>query len=61
MSLVTLAIAWTLGKEFLGSTLIGATGPEQLDPALAASGVQLPDDVLQACDRIAEEIRYPLG
>jgi aryl-alcohol dehydrogenase-like predicted oxidoreductase len=61
MSLVTLAIAWTLRKEFVGSTLLGATEPEQLDPALAAVGVELPDDALRACDRIAKEIRYPLG
>jgi aryl-alcohol dehydrogenase-like predicted oxidoreductase len=61
MSLVTLAIAWTLTKKFVGSTLLGATEPEQLDPALAAAGVQLPDDALRACDRIAKEIRYPLG
>jgi aryl-alcohol dehydrogenase-like predicted oxidoreductase len=45
----------------VGSTLVGVSEPEQLDPALAATGVQLPDDALRACDRIAKEIRYPLG
>ena len=61
MSLVTFAIAWTLTKEFVGSTLLGATSPEQLDPALAAAELRLPDDAIAAQERIAKEIRYPMG
>ncbi|MEM7410759.1 MAG: aldo/keto reductase [Myxococcota bacterium] len=58
---VTLAIAWTLTRDFLGSTLIGVTDASQLDAHLAAAEVTLPDDVLAACDALAHEIPYPLG
>ena len=48
-------------KDFVGSTIIGATSPEQLDETLAAAEARIPDEALSACDRIAKEIRYPLG
>ena len=55
------AIAWTLTRDFLGSTLIGVTTPEQLDPILAAADAKLPPDALAAVDAVSKEIRYPLG
>ena len=58
---VTLAIAWTLTCEFVGSTLIGATSVDQLTESLAAADLQLADEVRQACDRLAREIPYPIG
>ncbi len=58
---VTLAIAWTLVHDFVGSTIIGATRVEQLDDALAASGVTLAPEVLGECDKITQEILYPMG
>ena len=58
---VTFAIAWTLTKDYLGSTLIGASKPEQLDEILAAADWTLPEDALRECDRIHREIRYPMG
>lgn len=58
---VTFATAWTLSKDFVGSTLVGATAPEQLDASLAASGVTLPDEAIRTCDAISSEIRYPMG
>jgi aryl-alcohol dehydrogenase-like predicted oxidoreductase len=61
VSLSTFAIAWTLTRDFVGSTLIGATSPEQLDPLLAAADTKLPADVLAEVDRISREIRYPMG
>ena len=61
MSLVTFAIAWTLTRDFLGSTLIGATHPDQLDDLLAAADAKLPPEALAAVDEISREIRYPLG
>jgi aryl-alcohol dehydrogenase-like predicted oxidoreductase len=61
LSLVTFAVAWTLTKEFVGSTLIGATRPDQLDASLAAASARIPPEAIEACDRIAKEIRYPLG
>jgi aryl-alcohol dehydrogenase-like predicted oxidoreductase len=61
MSPVTLAVAWTLAHDFVGSTIIGATRAEQLTDSLAASGVSLSQDVLAACEKITREIPYPLG
>lgn len=61
LALPTFAIAWTLTRDFVGSTLIGATSPEQLDPLLAAAETKLPADVLAEVDRISREIRYPMG
>jgi aryl-alcohol dehydrogenase-like predicted oxidoreductase len=58
---VTFATAWTLAHDFVGSTLIGATSPEQLDETLAAAQVRLDPAALEACDRISREILYPMG
>ncbi|RIK90379.1 MAG: aldo/keto reductase [Proteobacteria bacterium] len=61
MSIVTFAIAWTLTRDFLGSTLIGATHPDQLDDVIAAAGAKLPPDALLEVDKISREIRHPMG
>lgn len=58
---VTLAIAWTLTRDFVGSTLIGVTHPDQLDANLAAADTALPADVLASLDALAREIPYPMG
>ena len=41
MSVATLATAWTLTHDFVGSTIIGATTREQLNDTLAAADVTL--------------------
>ena len=61
MAPVTFAVAWTLTRDFVGSTLIGVTHPDQLDDHLAAADARIPDDALQACDQLSREIRYPMG
>ena len=61
LSLPTFAIAWTLTRDFVGSTLIGATQLAQLDALLAAADAKLPADALAAVDQISREIRYPMG
>ncbi len=61
MSVTTLATAWTLSHDFVGSTIIGATKVEQLDDTLAAAEVTLSGDVLKACDKVHREILYPMG
>jgi aryl-alcohol dehydrogenase-like predicted oxidoreductase len=61
MEPATFAVAWTLTKKWVGSTLIGATSVAQLDETLAAADVTLPADVLARVDEISREIRYPLG
>jgi aryl-alcohol dehydrogenase-like predicted oxidoreductase len=60
-SLTTFATAWTLSRDFVASTLIGATTVEQLDDTLAAAGVVLSAETLAACDVVSREIPYPLG
>lgn len=61
MSVTTLAVAWSLAHDFVGSTIIGATAPEQLADSLAAAEVQLSDEVRTACDTITRDILYPMG
>jgi aryl-alcohol dehydrogenase-like predicted oxidoreductase len=61
VSPVTLAVAFTLSRDFVGSTIIGATRPEQLDASLAAAGLALAPDALAAIDKVTREILYPMG
>jgi aryl-alcohol dehydrogenase-like predicted oxidoreductase len=61
MSPVTFAVAWTLSRDFVGSTIIGATRPEQLDASLAAADVTLDAAALEAVDKLTREILYPMG
>lgn len=58
---VTLATAWSKQFDFVASTIIGATHTEQLDASLAAIDLTLSDEVLKACDKIHNEILYPMG
>jgi aryl-alcohol dehydrogenase-like predicted oxidoreductase len=61
MAPVTFAVAWTLTRDFLGSSLVGATRVAQLDELLAAAEAKIPPDALEAVERITREIRYPMG
>jgi aryl-alcohol dehydrogenase-like predicted oxidoreductase len=61
MSITTFAVAWTLTRDFVGSTIVGATKVEQMDELLRASSVKIPDTALAACDEITKEILYPMG
>jgi aryl-alcohol dehydrogenase-like predicted oxidoreductase len=61
LALPTLAVAWTLAQDFVGSTLIGATHPDQLDDTLAAAGRALSDEARARIDAVSREIRYPMG
>jgi len=61
LSPVSLAVAWTLRHDWVGSTLIGATAVEQVDESLAGAGAAVGDDVWQALDAISRDIPYPLG
>ncbi len=58
---VTMAIAWSKQFDFVASTIIGATSTEQLDASLAAMELTLNKEILRACDRVHEEILYPMG
>ncbi len=58
---VTLATAWSKQFDFVASTIIGATKPDQLDASLAAMDLVLSDEILAACDAVHNEILYPMG
>ncbi|MDM5271774.1 aldo/keto reductase [Sulfurovum sp. zt1-1] len=58
---VTLATAWSKQFSFVASTIIGATTTEQLDASLAAMNITLSEEVLNACDKVHNEILYPMG
>jgi aryl-alcohol dehydrogenase-like predicted oxidoreductase len=52
IDLAVMAIAWTLAHPAVSSTIIGPRTPEQLEGNLAAIGVTLPPDVLDAIDEV---------
>ena len=58
---VTMAIAWSKQFDFVASTIIGATHPDQLDATLAAMELTLDKELLEACDDVHNEILYPMG
>ena len=58
---VTLAIAWSKQFDFVASTIIGATTPEQLDASLAAMDVTLNAEILKDLDAVHAKILYPMG
>jgi len=58
---VTLATAWSKQFDFVASTIIGATSTEQLDPIFDAMDLVLSAEVLAECDKVHEEILYPMG
>ena len=54
------AVAWTLTRDSVGSTIIGATRRGQIDEALAAADGQLGAEALQAIDALSSDIRCPM-
>jgi aryl-alcohol dehydrogenase-like predicted oxidoreductase len=61
MSVVTLAVAWSKQHDFVASTIVGATAPEQMPAILAAADITLEPGVLALIDQVSQEIRYPMG
>jgi len=55
-SMAELALAFCLRQPGVASTIVGATRPEQIEQCTAASGRTLPDDVVDAIDRL-----FPAG
>ncbi len=58
---VTMATAWSKQHDFVASTIVGATKPEQLDATLAAMELTLDETILKACDDVHADILYPMG
>jgi len=50
LSMVEMALAWVLRRSELASAIIGASRPEQVRANVAASGIDLSADVLDAID-----------
>lgn len=61
ISPVTLATAWSMHFDFVASTIIGARTADQLQDSLAALDVTLSPETLKACDKVHQEILYPMG
>ena len=61
MPVVTLATAWSKQHDFVASTIVGATSPEQMPDILAAAEVTLEPDIMAMIDTVSREIRYPMG
>lgn len=54
-----LALSFVISRPFLTSAIIGATSLVQLETNIAAAGVQLDDEVLEAIDAIHKIYTYP--
>ncbi len=58
---VTLAVAWSMNFDFVASTIIGATKANQLNESLKALEVKLSEEILFECDKVHQDILYPMG
>jgi aryl-alcohol dehydrogenase-like predicted oxidoreductase len=61
MSPVTLATAWSKQHSFVASTIVGASRFDQCADIFAAIDLELPADVMKACDQVSKDILYPMG
>jgi aryl-alcohol dehydrogenase-like predicted oxidoreductase len=61
ISLVTLATAWSKQHDFVASTIVGATTPDQLPDIFAAADLTLTPEVMKKVDAVTREILYPMG
>lgn len=55
-----MAIAWAMTRPFMGSVIIGATSLEQLDVALSAATLSLPDEVLDGIAAVRRAHPLPM-
>jgi aryl-alcohol dehydrogenase-like predicted oxidoreductase len=51
-----LALAWVLRRPEVASAIIGASRPEQVYANVAASGIELSADILNAIDAALEAV-----
>jgi len=59
LTLVELALVWTLSREYVSSTIIGATKMDQLRACLATVGVSISDELSTAVDEIHKVFPNP--
>ena len=56
LTMAQLAVAWVLQNDNVSSAIIGASRPEQVTEAAAASGVVLSPDVMQRIDTVLADV-----
>ena len=56
ISMAQLAVAWVLANDNVAAAIIGASRPEQVKENAAASGVEIPAEVMARIDEILGEI-----
>jgi aryl-alcohol dehydrogenase-like predicted oxidoreductase len=61
ISVTTLAVAWSKQHDFVASTIVGATHPDQLDEIFAAADLVLSDEVMRKIDVVTKKHLYPMG
>ena len=61
LSAVTLATAWSKQADFVASTIVGATHPDQLDDIIAAADVTISGPANKKIDSISRRHLYPMG
>ncbi len=61
LSPVTLAIAWSKQFDFVASTIVGARKPEQLKESLMATDMTLDEQILKECNKVHQQVLYPMG
>lgn len=58
VSLVTLAVAWTLANKAVTAPIIGASRPEQLDASLAATELNMSQELKSELDALTNQYRF---
>jgi aryl-alcohol dehydrogenase-like predicted oxidoreductase len=61
ISVVTLATAWSKQHDFVASTIVGATHPDQMDDIIAAADVTISAEANAKIDAVTTDLRYPMG
>ncbi|GAA2036671.1 aldo/keto reductase family protein [Agromyces tropicus] len=56
LTMAQLAVAWVLQNDNVAAALIGASRPEQVRENVAASGVTIPDEVMERIDAILGDV-----
>jgi aryl-alcohol dehydrogenase-like predicted oxidoreductase len=56
LTMTQLALAWVLRREEVSSAIVGASRPEQVTQNASASGIELPAEVLDACDQALADV-----
>ena len=61
LHVITLATAWSKQHDFVASTIVGATGVDQLNPVIMAAETELEAGTLAKIDEVSQALKYPMG